>query len=61
MRNVVASSLVIALGLILLYVFVMFWLEGSFIIQESNRVVLAVETLMASFIVIFGIERLIHS
>ncbi len=61
MRKAVANSLVIALGVILLYVFILFWIEGRLIIQEPNKLILAAETLLASFIIIFGIERLIHS
>jgi ACR3 family arsenite efflux pump ArsB len=61
MRKIVANSLVVALGAILLCIFVLFWVEGSLIIQEPNKLVLAAETSMAFFITIFGIERLIHS
>lgn len=61
MRKIVANSLVVALGAILLCIFVLFWVEGSLIIQEPNKLVLAAETSMAFFIFIFGIERLIHS
>jgi ACR3 family arsenite efflux pump ArsB len=61
MRKVIANSLVVALGAILLCIFVLFWVEGSLIIQEPNKLVLGAETLMAFSIIVFGIERLIHS
>ena len=61
MRKVIANSLVVTLGAILLCIFVLFWVEGSLIIQEPNKLVLGAETLMAFCIIIFGIERLIHS
>ena len=60
-RKVIASSLVIALGAVLLYIFSLFWLEGRLIIQEPNSIILSVETVMAFFILLFGIERLIRS
>ena len=60
-RKIIASSLVIALGAVLLYIFTLFWLEGRLIIQEPNSIVLTVETVMAFLIVLFGIERLIRS
>jgi len=60
-RKIIASSLVIALGAVLLYIFTLFWLEGRLIIQEPNSIVLTVETVMAFLILLFGIERLIRS
>jgi len=60
-RKIIASSLVIALGAVLLYIFTLFWLEGRLIIQEPNSIVLAAETVMAFLILLFGIERLIRS
>lgn len=61
LKNVVASSLVIALGVILIVHFAMFWIYGGVFIYENNRIILAVETVMSIAILSFGIERLVSS
>jgi len=61
LKNVVAFSLVISLGLILIVHFAMFWIYGGVFIYESNRIILALETLMSVTIIVFGIERLISA
>ena len=61
LKNVIASSLVIALGLILIVHFALFWVYGGVFIYENNRVILAIETLMSVTIIGFGIERLLSS
>ena len=59
LKNVLASSLVIALGIILIIHFTLFWIYGGVFIYESNKVILSLETVMSVTIIGFGIERLI--
>lgn len=59
LKEVIASSLVIALGLILIIHFTLFWIYGGVFIYESNKIILALETLMSIGIIGFGFERLI--
>ena len=54
-----ASCLVVALGLILIIHFTLFWIYGGVFIYESNKIILALETLMSIGIIGFGFERLI--
>jgi len=59
LRDVIASCLIIALGLILALNFAFFWLYGGVFIYESNKIVLSIETAMSVAIFGFGIERLL--
>ena len=59
LKEVIASSLVIALGIILIIHFTLFWIYGGVFIYESNKVILALETLMSIGIIGFGFERLL--
>jgi len=61
LRNIIAFSLVVALGVILVIHFTMFWIYGGVFIYEDNRIILAIETLMSITIIGFGFERLISS
>jgi hypothetical protein len=61
LKNVLAASLVIALGIILIIHFSLFWMYGGVFIYESNKITLVLETLMSVTIIFFGIERLISS
>ncbi len=61
LKNVVASSLVLALGIILVVHFALFWMYGGVFIYEDNKVILTIETVMSVFILAFGIERLVAS
>lgn len=61
LKNVIASSLVIALGAILILHFILFWMYGGVFIYESNKVILSIETVMSLAIFSFGVERLLNS
>jgi hypothetical protein len=61
LRDIIASCLVIALGVILALNFAFFWLYGGVFIYESNKAVLSIETAMSVAIFGFGIERLLCS
>ena len=61
LKNVLASSLVIALGLILIVNFSLFWVYGGVFIYEDNKLILGLETVMSVTILLFGVERLIGS
>ncbi len=59
LRNIIAFSLVIALGIILAVHFALFWVYGGVFIYEDNRVILVIETIMSLSIIAFGIERFV--
>ena len=59
LKEVIASCLVIALGIILIIHFALFWIYGGVFIYENNKVILALETLMSITIIGFGFERLL--
>jgi hypothetical protein len=59
LKDVIASCLVIALGIILAIHFAMFWMYGGVFIYESNKIILIVETTMSIAIMGFGLERLL--
>ena len=61
LKDVLASSLVIALGIILIVHFTLFWIYGGVFIYESNKIILALETAMSITIIGFGFERLIST
>lgn len=61
LKNIVAFSLVVALGVILVVHFVLFWIYGGVFIYEDNKIILALETLMSITIIGFGLERLVNS
>jgi hypothetical protein len=60
-KDVIASCLVIALGIILVLHFALFWVYGGVYIYESNKVILLLETIMSIAILGFGVERLLAS
>ncbi len=60
-KDVVASCLVIALGIILVIHFALFWVYGGVYIYESNKVILLLETVMSIAILAFGVQRLLTS
>ena len=61
MKAVISSCLVIALGIILIYHFMLFWIQGQVIIGEPNKIILLFETVMSVAIFVFGIERLVRT
>jgi hypothetical protein len=61
LKEIIAYCLVVALGLILIIHFTLFWIYGGVFIYESNKVILAIETLMSISIIGFGFERLIST
>ena len=61
LKEVMASCLVIALGVILIIHFALFWIYGGVFIYENNKVILALETLMSITIIGFGFERLLST
>jgi hypothetical protein len=61
LKEVIAYCLVVALGLILIIHFILFWVYGGVFIYESNKIILALETLMSIGIIGFGFERLIRT
>ena len=58
-REIIGDTLTIALGLILLFHFGMFWTKTWIRIGEPNEIMLTVETVMALAILGLGIERYI--
>lgn len=61
LKEIIAYCLVVALGLILIIHFTLFWIYGGVFIYESNKIILALETLMSIGIIGFGFERLIST
>ena len=61
LKEIMAYCLVLALGLILIIHFTLFWLYGGVFIYEHNKIILTLETLMSVGIIGFGIERLISA
>jgi hypothetical protein len=61
LKEIMAYCLVVALGLILIIHFTLFWIYGGVFIYEHNKIILALETLMSIGIIGFGIERLIST
>jgi len=60
-KDIAASCLIIALGIILVVHFALFWVYGGVFIYESNKAVLLLETVMSIAILGFGVERLLTS
>ena len=56
-----AYCLVVALGLILIIHFTLFWIYGGVFIYEHNKIILTLETIMSIGIIGFGIERIIST
>ncbi len=61
LREIMAYCLVLALGLILIIHFILFWMYGGVFIYEHNKIILALETFMSIGIIGLGIERLISA
>ena len=61
LKEIMAYCLVVALGLILIIHFTLFWIYGGVFIYEHNKVILTLETIMSIGIICFGIERLIST
>lgn len=61
LKEIMAYCLVVALGLILIIHFTLFWIYGGVFIYEHNKIILALETIMSIGIIGFGIERLIST
>lgn len=59
MKDVIASCLVISLGIILAVHFALFWAYGGVLIYEDNKIILLIETVMSLAILGFGVERLL--
>jgi hypothetical protein len=59
-RDIVASLLLIAFGCILLLHFVLIWIYGTVRVYENSTIILAVETILALGIMVFGVERFFH-
>ncbi len=61
LKEIIAYCLVVALGLILIIHFTLFWIYGGVFIYEHNKIILALETVMSVGIIGFGFERLIST
>ena len=58
-KDILASCLVISLGIILVLHLALFWAWGGVYIYESNKVILLLETVMGIGILGFGVQRLL--
>ena len=61
MRKFISSALVLAFGLALAYHFILFWVQGSVVIGEPNKLVLLGETIISLAIIVFGVEGLVRN
>ena len=61
LRKLVSSCLVLSMGIILAYHFYLFWTVGSVIIEEPNRVILLIESMISLAIIAFGLELLLQN
>jgi len=60
MREIIGDGLIIALSIILIVHFSLFWMYGWIRVGEPNRIILGVETAMAMAILALGIERFLN-
>lgn len=60
-RRVIANALVIAFGLLLIFHFAMIWIYGEVFIYETNKVILALETVMGIAILYLGFNQLLKT
>ena len=60
-RNLVSGCLILSLGIILVYHFSLFWIVGSVIIEEPNKMILFFETLISLAIIAFGLDLLVRN
>jgi hypothetical protein len=61
LKRFTAACLVLSLGIILAYHFSLFWMYGQVIIEEPNRFILGLESMLSVGIIAFGLERLVRS
>ena len=61
LKDLLASSLVIALGVLLVIQLGALWMYGGLFIYESNKVILVLETVLGITIIAFGVKRLVSS
>lgn len=60
-KAVVASFLVIALGLILALHFALIWVYGEILIYENSKILVSVEIVASLIIFVLGVERLVEA
>jgi hypothetical protein len=60
LKRFVTACLVLSLGVILAYHFFLFWTTGQVLIEEPNKLVLALESIMSLGIIAFGLEQLVR-
>jgi hypothetical protein len=60
-KRFMTACLVVSLGIILAYHFFLFWTTGQVLIEEPNKLVLALESIMSLGIIAFGLEQLVRS
>ncbi len=61
LRELLAGCLVLSFGILCAYIFSLFWIQGPVILTEPNKLILLGETIMSSFIIIFGVGLLIRT
>jgi hypothetical protein len=55
------GCLVLSFGIILTYIFSLFWVQGRIILIEPNKLILLSETIMSVLIVAFGVRLLLRT
>jgi len=60
LKRFVTACLVLSLGIILAYHFFLFWTTGQVLIEEPNKLILSLESMMSLGIIAFGLEQLVR-
>jgi len=55
------GCLVLSFGIILAYIFSVFWVHGDIILTEPNKLILLSETIMSVAIIAFGVRLLLRT
>ena len=61
LNKFLTGCLVLSFGIILAYIFSLFWVQGTIILTEPNRYILLGETIMSVFIIAFGVRLLLRT
>ena len=61
LKKLLTGCLVLSFGIILAYIFSLFWVQGAIILTEPNRYILLGETIMSVFIIAFGVRLLLRT
>jgi len=61
LNKFLTGCLVLSFGIILAYIFSLFWVQGTIILTEPNKLILLSETIMSVFIIAFGVRLFLRT